>query len=70
VRNEPLSAVLDELAAAGVNDRQVIRRGKHMAVIWTAQGREHSTFLAVTPSDRSAALNCRAVVRRQLRAIK
>ena len=56
--------VLDD---AGVPYR-VDRHRKHMRLTWTIEGKEYALFCCRTPSDWRGDANCRATVRRMLRA--
>jgi hypothetical protein len=64
-RNDPLAAVLAELAAVDVRPAS-ITKNKHLRVRWSHQGRTHTTVIPASPSDRRAALNATAFVRRQI----
>jgi hypothetical protein len=64
-RNAALAAVLAALDAVGVRPAS-ITKNKHLKVRWSHQGRTHTTVIPASPSDRRAALNATAFVRRQL----
>jgi hypothetical protein len=63
--NAALAAILAELAAVGVRP-SAITQNKHLKLRWSHQGRTHTTVLPASPSDRRAARNATAFVRRQL----
>jgi hypothetical protein len=64
-RNAALAAVLTELSAVGVRPTDIVQNG-HLKLRWSHQGRAHVTVIPASPSDWRAALNARALVRRQL----
>ena len=67
MRNEVLSAILDELRLAGVKPT-VTSGSKHWQVWWAGpDGQPRIVGAAVTPSDRRAPYQARAEVRRILR---
>lgn len=68
MRNEELTAVLQELARAGVHDPIIAKGGRHLQVRWqTPQGTRFYT-VAASGSDWRGPRNARAEVRRMLRA--
>ena len=69
MRNPCLTAVLEELATAGIRRPEIANGGKHMQVRWTtASGQRRSYTLPNSPSDWRAPENARHGVRRVLRA--
>jgi hypothetical protein len=69
MRNECLSAALQELSAAGIRDVKQAYGGKHLQLRWEAvNGAGQRMYsLPLTPSDIRSAANTRADVRRILR---
>jgi hypothetical protein len=67
MRNDCLTAALQELDAAGVRDIARAYGGKHMQLRWQVNGTERMYVLPMTPSDIRAAANTRADIRRILR---
>jgi hypothetical protein len=66
-RNPAMNAVITELRAAGL-DYEVSGGGnRHLKIHTRINGRQQNFVVAATPSDRRAALNSRAYVRRVLR---
>lgn len=63
-----VEVVLSELKSAGIRGT-VQHRGKHLAVRFSANGRDFQFFTAATPSDVRAVYNERAEIRRMLRTI-
>jgi hypothetical protein len=67
MKNECLSAALQELSLAGVRDVERAYGGKHLQLRWRANGTERMYSLPLTPSDVRSAANTRAQIRRILR---
>lgn len=67
--NECVEAILSELGERGIKGR-VEHRGKHLAVKFSANGRDFQYFTASTPSDVRSIHNERADIRRMLRSIE
>ncbi len=67
MRNDLLDDAVEMIRAAGFESRVVCNR--HWKICWTdQQGHRHCLVVAVSPSDRRAKLQSRAVLRRLLRA--
>jgi hypothetical protein len=64
-RDTPLAAVLAELADIGVKP-SAISRNKHVKLRWSHRGLAHITVCPASASDRRAARNAAAFVRRQI----
>jgi hypothetical protein len=65
MRNELLDEALTMIRAAGFKPNVV--RNRHWKITWTdQQGRVQSLVVALSPSDRRARLQSRAVLRRLL----
>jgi hypothetical protein len=68
MKNPCLDVALTELAAVGIRDVEQARGGKHWQLRWRANGSPVRILnVPCTPSDRRAASNTRADVRRLLR---
>ena len=67
MRNDCLTAALQELDAAGIRDIARAYGGKHMQIRWQVNGTERMYVLPITPSDIRAAANAPAAIRRILR---
>lgn len=61
-----IDIIVAEIEAAGFQP-QVERGGKHYKASFEARGRRFTCTVPCTASDRRAALNCRATIRRLIR---
>jgi hypothetical protein len=68
MRNEELTAVLQELARAGVHDPVIAKGGRHLQVRWQTSQGVRFCVVAASGSDWRGPRNARAEVRRLLRA--
>lgn len=66
-KETPVTAVLAELAAAGVEHR--VDQGKHYKVRFWVAGRQYTYVVARTASDHRAMKNAQMGVRRILREL-
>jgi hypothetical protein len=69
MKNDCLTAALDELNAAGIRDVAHARGAKHWQIRWGgSNGTTRFYSVPGTPSDHRSAANVRADIRRLLRA--
>jgi hypothetical protein len=67
MRNDLLNDAVEMIRAAGFEPHVVYN--KHVKVYWAdSQGRRHCLVVSVSPSDRRARTQSRAVLRRLLKA--
>jgi hypothetical protein len=67
VKNDCLSAALQELSLAGIRHVERAYGSKHLQLRWRVNGTERMYSMPATPSDIRSASNTRAGIRRMLR---
>jgi Rha family phage regulatory protein len=70
LRNECVTAALDELSRHGLAGKPEIRNSGHIAICWTDAGGDKEFMTAATPSDRRAHLNARSDIRRMVQVAR